>query len=158
MPANSTISIIMPMYNAAAFLPGALACICSQTWTDWELVAVDDGSSDETAELFKRLTAEIPQPVRYHRQENGGGFAARNTGLDLATGGFLAFYDCDDQWFPMHLSRCMEELERNPEVDWVYATNSVVDLTDNTVLNENIFYEPDGTPRKMLSLKKRLSF
>ena len=154
---TKTISIIMPMYNAAQFLPSAIDCIRKQTWTDWELVAVDDGSSDNTKELFQKLTADITQPVRYQWRENGGGFAARNTGLDAATGPFLAFYDCDDQWYPFHLERCMAALEANPEVDWVFASNRVVDITDNSVLNEDIFYEPDGTPRKMLSLRHRNS-
>src|SRR5438105_77041 len=101
------VSIILPTYNRAKFLPGALASIRAQQFTDWELIVVDDGSSDDTAAVIQELGSGIAQPVRYHRQENQGPYAARNTGLDHAAGEFVAFYDSDDLWLPHHLHDCV---------------------------------------------------
>src|SRR3712207_6270965 len=97
---NPTVSIILPTYNRAKFLPQAFGSIRSQTWTDWELIIVDDGSTDETPEFLKELTANFQQPVRYICQENQGAYGARNTGLDHAIGKYIAFFDSDDLWLP----------------------------------------------------------
>src|SRR5262245_12368939 len=96
-PAPS-VSIILPTYNRAKFLPGALDAIGSQRWTDWELIVVDDGSTDDTREMVAELTRNWEQPVRYVYQENQGAYGARNRGLDMARGDFLALYDSDDLW------------------------------------------------------------
>src|SRR6516225_5774559 len=97
------VSIVLPTYNRARFLPQALESIRAQTWTDWELIIVDDGSCDDTAAVVRRLAAETDRPVRYVWQENGGPAAARNAGLDLARGTYVAFFDSDDYWLPHHL-------------------------------------------------------
>ncbi len=152
---TATVSIVMPVYNAAAFLETGINSIREQTFTDWELIAVDDGSTDNSREIIESLTGEIEQNVIYHRQENKGGFGARNTGLDLANGKYIAFFDCDDSWYPLHLQRCVEMLETVPEVDWVFAANKIVDLTNNTTLSESNFQEPNGTPRPLLKLQYR---
>src|SRR5438105_13937181 len=90
------VSIILPTYNRAKFLPQALASIRAQQFTDWELIVVDDGSTDDTAAVVRGLATDITQPVRYVRQENQGPYAARNTGLDHAAGELVAFFDSDD--------------------------------------------------------------
>ena len=149
------VSIIMPLYNAVPFLPGAIEAIRAQTFSDWEIVAVNDGSQDETKEVFSDLTVAINQPVKLINQENGGGFAARNTGLDNISGEFIALYDCDDIWNSDHLERCLHWLEAVPEVDWVYGANRLVDLTEGgkEVAASN-FYR-DGEPKEFLSLKNK---
>src|SRR5262245_20654457 len=100
------VSIILPTYNRAPFLPQALASIRSQQYTDWELIVVDDGSRDDTPLVVARLFADTPQPTRYVRQENQGAYAARNTGLGVAQGEYVAFFDSDDLWLPHHLRNC----------------------------------------------------
>lgn len=151
----AAVSIVMPVYNAAAFLETGIKSILDQTFEDWELVAVDDGSTDNSKELIESLSAGISQPVIYQHQDNKGGFGARNTGLDLARGKYIAFFDCDDSWYPNHLERCVKMLETIPEVDWVFAANKIVDLTNNSTVSESNFQEPDGTPRPLLALKTR---
>lgn len=148
------VSIILPTYNRAAFLPEALAAIRGQAWSDWELIVVDDGSTDATAEVVRQQTAGWPQPVRYVYQENQGAYGARNTGLDLAQGRYIAFYDSDDVWLPHHLRECVEALEAHPEVDWVYGACRIVDHDSGRVLAENTFYV-DGRPRPFLTLRCR---
>ena len=83
------VSIILPSYNRAKFLPQAFASIKAQQFTDWELIVVDDGSTDNTRELVEELTRDWSQPARYVYQENQGAYGARNTGLDLAGGEYV---------------------------------------------------------------------
>src|SRR5688572_19425954 len=95
-----TVSILLPTYNRAAFLPQALEAIGAQAFTDWELIVVDDGSTDDTPAVLERLVAGLGRPVHLIRQENQGAYGARNTGLDAARGKYVAFYDSDDTWLP----------------------------------------------------------
>ena len=113
------VSIILPTYNRAKFLPQAFASIRAQTWTDWELIIVDDGSTDDTQEILPDHCASISQPVRLLHQENQGPYAARYAGLDNANGRYIiAFFDSDDIWLPHHLKDCVEALEGNPD-KWI---------------------------------------
>lgn len=148
------VSIILPTYNRARFLPDAIESIRSQQFTDRELVIVDDGSTDNSPELIEQLTANIQQPVHCIRQENQGAYAARNTGLDHATGKYVAFFDSDDLWLPHHLHDCVMALEANQDVDWVYGACRVVDHTTGKVLSDSTFYV-DGRPRPFMNLKHR---
>jgi glycosyltransferase involved in cell wall biosynthesis len=154
MSTKPQVSIILPTYNRAAFLASAIASIAAQTWRDWELIIVDDGSTDGTSELIDRCRATIPQRVISVRQENGGAYAARNRGLDLATGAYIAFYDSDDVWLPHHLDHCVAALDRHPELDWVYGACRIVDFASGRVLQPNAFYV-DGVARPFLRLKTR---
>lgn len=149
-----TVSIILPTYNRAKYLPAAFESIRSQIFTDWELIIVDDGSSDETREMVPVWTQGIKQPVRYLYHENRGAYGARNTGLDHATGKYIAFYDSDDIWLPHHLLDCVVGLDANPDVDWVYGACRIVDDTSDHVLSESTFYV-DGQPRPFLRLRSR---
>ncbi len=151
-----SVSIILPTYNRAKFLPEAFAAIAAQTFSDWELIIVDDGSSDGTEEIVKRLTADFVQPVQYFYQENQGAYGARNTGLDHATGKYIAFYDSDDLWLPHHLKDCVEALEANEDVDWVYGACRMVNFLTGQVIAKSTFYEND-CPRPFLKLRTRLA-
>ena len=151
MPA---VSIILPTYNRAKFLPEAFAAIQGQAWTDWELIVVDDGSTDNTRELFAGLTRGWRQPVRYIYQENQGAYGARNTGLDQAGGKYIAFYDSDDVWLPHHLSECVQAFEANADVDWVYGSCRMVNLTTGKEIAPTTFHVA-GQPRPFLSLLRR---
>ncbi len=148
------VSIILPTYNRARFLPEALAAIGNQTFSGWELIVVDDGSTDNTQELVAEVAKSTAQPVRYMYQENQGAYGARNTGLDHAAGKYIAFYDSDDIWLPHHLADCVEALEANPEVDWVYGACRMVEYASGRMLCKNTFYE-NGRPRPFMSLNTK---
>jgi glycosyltransferase involved in cell wall biosynthesis len=150
------VSIVLPTYDRAKFLPQALESIRSQTWTDWELVIVDDGSHDETPAVVRQLTAGADHPVRYVWQENGGPAAACNAGLDLARGKYVAFLDSDDYWLPHHLKECVEALEGDPAVAWVFCAGTRVNYLTKRVLIEHDFYKVDWRPR-FLSMRTRRS-
>ena len=112
------ISIIMPCYNAAAHLPLSVGSVHAQTCTDWELIAVDDGSSDDT---LAWLQAQTDSRVRVYGQTNQGVSAARNAGLALARGQYVAFLDADDTWDPDFLSKMSAALEQRPDTVLAYC-------------------------------------
>lgn len=148
------VSIILPTYNRARFLPQAFESIRAQTLQDWELIVVDDGSTDETQVVLETWPAQISQSVRCICQPNGGAYPARHTGLQHAVGKYVAFFDSDDLWLPHHLMDCAQGLEAQSEVDWVYGASRIVDESTGTVLVDNSFYEA-GKPRPFLKLSHR---
>jgi glycosyltransferase involved in cell wall biosynthesis len=145
------VSIVLPTYNRARFLPQAFDSIRSQTMGDWELIVVDDGSTDGSEELIRTLAGTVSQPVCYVAQENRGAYAARNRGLDLARGGAVAFFDSDDVWLPHHLANCVEAMDSDSAVDWVYGATRRVEYETGRVLTPHSFLE-DGRRRPFLSL------
>jgi glycosyltransferase involved in cell wall biosynthesis len=149
-----SVSIILPTYNRAAFLPQAFASIRAQHLSDWELVIVDDGGTDNTAELVADFARTIEQPVVFIRQENQGPYGARNTGLGKARGRYIAFFDSDDLWLPHHLRDCVDALEKNPDVDWVWGACKMVEHPSGKVLAESTFYV-DGKPRPFMRLRHK---
>jgi teichuronic acid biosynthesis glycosyltransferase TuaG len=97
------ISIILPVLNAEPFLNAALASILTQTHQEWELVAIDDGSTDQSLHILERAAQQDTRIRVVRCSKNQGAFAARNTGLDVATGAYIAFLDADDLWLPTKL-------------------------------------------------------
>lgn len=116
--ATPVVSIVLPVYNAGATLPLALASMVRQTYRDWELILIDDASTDRC------VSGLGPQDerVRIVRKTRNGGLAARlNQGIDLARGRFLARMDQDDIAYPERLESQVKFLERHPDVDLVGA-------------------------------------
>src|SRR5512145_295142 len=98
---------MMPAYNAEVYIRQSIDSVLAQTYPNWELVIVDDGSTDRTGEI----ASEYGDPrIRVFRQENGGEAAARNTALKNIQGEFLAFLDADDLYLPDHLEVSVEYL------------------------------------------------
>lgn len=96
------ISIIIPVYNSAKYLQMTLQAVQAQTFKDFEVVCVDDGSSDDSPQILERFAA-ADNRFKIHRQANAGGSAARNKGLELARGKYIAFLDNDDIYHPQYL-------------------------------------------------------
>ena len=112
------VSVIIPAYNAARFIGEALQSVLQQTFQDFEIIVVDDGSTDDTA----RVVAGIADPrIRYVYQENKGLSSARNHGLRLAQGGYIALLDADDMWQPQYLARMIETLQNNAQAGAAYC-------------------------------------
>ncbi|MGI9106245.1 MAG: glycosyltransferase family 2 protein [Pyrinomonadaceae bacterium] len=112
------VSIIMPAYNTAQYIGEALDSALAQTFTDYEIIVVNDGSPD-TKELEQTL-APYRERIVYIEQENRGSSAARNTGLRASRGRFIALLDSDDVWEPEYLSTHVEALERDASIDVIY--------------------------------------
>lgn len=114
---NPTVSIIMPAYNHAAYIGAAINSALGQTWQDFELIVVDDGSTDAT----RKIVNGIDSRVRYLCQENGGQGRARNTGIAHARGRYICFLDDDDLWEKDYLASVMSVFERHPGIDALYC-------------------------------------
>ncbi|HWW87827.1 MAG TPA: glycosyltransferase [Vicinamibacterales bacterium] len=126
------VSIVIPAFNAAGTIADALESVTSQSFPHWEAIVVDDGSTDETAVVARRLAARDPR-IKVTRQENGGESAARNTGISLARGEWLLFLDADDWIAPRHLERLTAELLSHPELDAVHCGSVRVALDGTEV-------------------------
>jgi Glycosyltransferases involved in cell wall biogenesis len=107
------ISCIVPVYNGERFLAEALDSILVQSHPPFEIIVIDDGSTDGTP----GVVANYGERVRYERQENAGPASARNAGLDLARGELIAFHDADDLWHPEKLARQSARFDVRPELD-----------------------------------------
>ncbi|MCA1925389.1 MAG: glycosyltransferase [Thiobacillus sp.] len=112
------VSIVMPCHNAAGHLPASVASVQAQTLGGWELVAIDDGSTDAT---LAWLRAQTDPRIRVLTQPNRGVSAARNAGVAAATGDYLAFLDADDTWAPDFLQKMLAALEANPAAVLAYC-------------------------------------
>jgi len=96
------VSVIVPLFNKAPYIERALSSVAAQTYRDFELIVVDDGSTDEGPRIVEAFT---DLPIHLIRQENAGPGAARNRGLELAQGELVAFLDADDEWLSNYLRR-----------------------------------------------------
>ena len=125
---SATVSVIIPAFNRGYVLREAVDSVLAQLHRDVELIVVDDGSTDGTREL---MTSSFGADVRVHYryQQNAGASSARNTGLDLATGDYVAFLDSDDAWKPWHLSLLLACLDRHPEAGMIWTDTETVDAT-----------------------------
>ncbi|TWT33779.1 Chondroitin synthase [Posidoniimonas corsicana] len=148
------VSVYIPTFNRAHLIEASINSVLEQTFTDWELIIVDDGSSDNTRAVVEGLTSHVAGRVTYSRHENRGLFYCRNRGAELARGKYVAPLDSDDAWRPYHLQACVDALESNPEVDWVYGSLRRVDSISRETLVENKFYS-DDRPRPFLELNVR---
>jgi glycosyltransferase involved in cell wall biosynthesis len=113
MPA---VSVIMPAFNVEPYIGEAIESVLAQTYTDWELVIVDDGSKDGTRAVAERYRAAHPDRIVVVSHENRGLAAARNSALRVARGSVFALLDSDDIWEPGFLAAQMQFLEEHPEV------------------------------------------
>lgn len=110
------ISVIMPSYNAAPYLAEAVASVMTQTYTQVELIIIDDGSRDESVAIAQRLVEAHPGRILLLEQANSGPYPARNLGLSRARGEFIAFLDADDWWSPDCLVKLHAALTASPAI------------------------------------------
>jgi glycosyltransferase involved in cell wall biosynthesis len=106
------VSVVIPTYNRAQYVTKAIESVLAQTYTDYEIIVVDDGSTDDTLGVLQAYAGRI----RVIRQENAGPSAARNAGIEAARGRWIAFLDSDDEWLPRKLAVQMADVARRPEL------------------------------------------
>ncbi len=122
-----TVDVIIPAFNAAHYLPFALESVASQTFDDWQIVLVDDGSTDNTPEVIAPFLDRFGSKLKYIRQENRGLPAARNAALRSSTSEFLALLDADDVWLPNRLAASLKALAAHPAAGLAYGLIRVID-------------------------------
>jgi glycosyltransferase involved in cell wall biosynthesis len=109
------VSVVMPAYNVAEYIGHAIESVLAQTFRNWELIVVDDGSLDGTGDVCR----EHGDRIIYRRRQNSGVARARNEGVRLARGELVAMLDADDYWYPQKLAKQVETLGRHEEADFV---------------------------------------
>ncbi|WP_138501896.1 glycosyltransferase family 2 protein [Nostoc sp. PA-18-2419] len=123
------VSIIIPAYNAMNYLPETLKSILFQTFSDFEVLIINDGSTDNIVQWAR----ELPDPrVRLIVQENQGVATARNTGINHAKGKYIAFLDADDLWEPTKLEKQVNYLINHPEVGLLHTSMTLIDSQGNS--------------------------
>jgi glycosyltransferase involved in cell wall biosynthesis len=122
------VSVIIPAFNCMAYLPFAINSVLKQTFQSWEVIIVNDGSTDHIERWFDTLGNP---KIKLINQLNQGSAVARNTGLSNASGEYIAFLDGDDIWVPSKLNEQVSILDRRPEVGLVYSWVGSIDAKHN---------------------------
>jgi len=124
---SPAVSVIIPTYNREALLPRAIESVIAQTFEDWEIVLVDDGSTDGTPRIARDCAKRLGDRLVYIPQDNRGSSAARNRGIDASRGRFVAFLDSDDEFLPEKLERQIALFNARPTLGLVYSDFSFLD-------------------------------
>jgi hypothetical protein len=138
------VSVIVPTYNRCALLKHTIESVLAQTYPAIEIIVVDDGSTDETSEMLKHYGKRIVSI----RKANGGGTAARNTGLKAARGQFLNFLDHDDLFMPTKVERQMQMMRARPDVGLVHCGYYRIDKDGNDI--DIVNFLPEGDVRERI--------
>jgi glycosyltransferase involved in cell wall biosynthesis len=113
---DPSISVLIPAYNAGGFLDAAVASAYAQTVAPSEVIVINDGSTDDTEERLCRLASTLPPSFIWKSKPNGGGASARNAGVRIATGTYVAFLDHDDTWDPTKIERQLDHFVSVPDL------------------------------------------
>lgn len=136
------VNIIIPVYNSEKTILRTLNSVKEQTYRDYEIIVVDDGSTDNSVSLINSFINNNPEiQIKLIIKENGGVSSARNTGLKASKGDWIALLDSDDQWLSNKLERQMQVLQDNPHIDFLGTSR-------NNEILKNIFF------KKIFSLQK----
>jgi glycosyltransferase involved in cell wall biosynthesis len=135
------VSVVIPLYNARDVIAETIESVLAQTWTDYEIIVVDDGSQDGSGELVQAFGDR----VRYIWQENTGVAGARNRGIEESHGEYIALLDHDDLWDPTKLEKQVRMLEQNPEIGMVLTDVGHIDKYGNPMSLLSRGYNPAET-------------
>lgn len=128
------VSIVMPLYNGEKYLEKCIKSVISQTFTDWELIIVDDGSTDSSLCICKKIAECDPRIIVIH-QENAGVSMARNNGLKRVTGKYVTFLDCDDLYTENRLEVMTSLIEKHPDCECLFS--DYYELTGENTVKED---------------------
>ncbi len=126
------VSIVIPSYNRADYIPATIDSVLQQTFTDWELIFVDDGSTDSTEAILANYLKQDPR-IKYFKQTNSERAVARSYGMKLASGEYICLVDSDDIWYPAKLEKQLAVMDTNPELVLCYASVDRIDLEGKPV-------------------------
>src|ERR1700691_3917251 len=121
-------SVVMPAYNVAPFIRESVESVLCQTFSNFELIVVDDGSTDGTSD---QLSSLIDPRLHIVRQANSGSSSARNNGIRFASGQYIGFLDADDLWMPNKLEAHIRFLDEHPEIDLTFSRSQIIDELGN---------------------------
>ena len=131
-------SVIMPVYNGEKFIDDAIHSVCAQTYDNWELIIVNDGSKDNTAEVLKKYEAN--SQIKVLHKDNEGVSVARNTAISASKGEYIVFLDADDVWHSNHLEVMNGLITEYPDAG-LYATFTRTELVNGGIIEECKFFK-----------------
>ena len=138
------VSIVMPSFNTARFLPETLQSVLDQTYENWELIIVDDCSSDDTDEVIKPYLKD--ERIRYFKNEkNSGAAVSRNRALKEAKGKWIAFLDSDDVWMPEKLEKQLRFMEEN---EYHFSYTDYLEMNEDSSPNGKMVTGPNHITRR----------
>jgi glycosyltransferase involved in cell wall biosynthesis len=126
------VSVIIPFYNAERFIEQTLRSALAQTYRNCEFILVDDGSSDGSSAIVSALS-QTDERLQVHSQYNQGPTTARNSGIRISSGEYLAFLDSDDLWHPEKIARQVDHLQKNPNIGGVYSLHRIIDADGHSI-------------------------
>lgn len=141
------VSVIIPVYKVEKYIAATICSVLKQTYTNFELLIIDDGSPDRSVEICQQFT---DPRIKIIRQTNRGVAAARNTGIRQARGEFIAFLDADDLWLPEKLEQHVEHLENSPDVGVSFSRSAFIDSVGNPLGIYQMSKLKDITPLDIL--------
>jgi glycosyltransferase involved in cell wall biosynthesis len=142
---SPSVTVVMPTWDRADLIGAAVRSVQAQRFSDWELIVVDDGSADNTAEVMAAFATD--SRIRYVPRPHVGQCAARNHALSIARGALVAYLDSDNVWYPGYLSAAVALFGAQPEVDCAYGAM----ITDVHRPGERILFEPFDRNRLLAS-------
>lgn len=143
--AAPVVSIVMPAYNCSAYIEEAILSVMGQTFAEWELLVIDDCSTDDTFDVAKRVAQTDPRIQVQHNDVNVGVAVTRNEGITLCKGQYIAFMDSDDTWYPQKLEKQLQLIKKH-KAQLCYSSYAIVDTQGQKVkadylVPEQIDYE-----------------
>jgi hypothetical protein len=133
---SPAVSIVMPTWNRGAVIGAAIRSVQAQQFSDWELIVVDDGSTDDTERVFASFATDVR--IRTVTQAHGGQCEARNNALRLAKGALIAYLDSDNLWYPGYLAAAVAVFAAHPDVGCAYGAM----ITESHIPGQRILFEP----------------
>lgn len=152
MTPNNLISVVIPTYNGSKYILSTVLSALGQTYSPVEIIVVDDGSTEDMAAVLNPVIGQI----HYIRQENSGPAAARNYGILVSKGEYIAFLDHDDHWLPENLTDKMAVMKNNPECAMVYSYPELMDGAGKPLPQEYPANFPSGQVFEEFLLRNRI--
>lgn len=129
------VSVIIPVYNSSKYVSEAIASVFAQTYQDFEIIVIDDGSTDNSREIIEDFIEKYPSKINYIYQKNKGIAGARNTGIKNAKGSLIALLDADDKWHPARLEKEIVIIESSPQIGLVHS--NLMSISEDGIPLEN---------------------
>lgn len=129
---DGQVSIITPVYNAEKYISETITSVLSQTYTNWEMIVIDDGSKDKSLEIIKKF-AESENRIQVYQQSNAGSAAARNNGIRRASGQYICLLDADDTWESIFLESQLKFMKEK-KAHLVYSSSDMIDENSHKIL------------------------
>jgi glycosyltransferase involved in cell wall biosynthesis len=152
---SGLVSIIIPVYNAEKYIAETIKSVLAQTYTNWELIIINDGSTDNSERVIKQFL--VDERIKYYPQKNTGVSVARNNGMAKSKGDFIAFLDADDGMENRNIEKKLNVFDNNKDIDWVFSDMynadenlNVIGIaptgTDIDILNSILLWEKEVVP------------